>query len=111
MRFSDIFAASLVAPLVAAHGDGIAGMPKIFGLGNGAALRARNMGGHPRRATHARVAHPKAAGALLNKRQGGVDGQCGPAAGGASCDAGYCCSGAVCNFFFFNFLDLLCSLT
>lgn len=90
MRFSDIIATSLVAPLVAAHGDHLAGMPKVFGLGNGAALKARNMDRNSRR-----VATPKVARPLLNKRQGGVDGQCGPAVGGASCDPGYCCSGAV----------------
>jgi len=89
MRFSGIAAASLVAPLVAAHG-GVPGAPKIFGLGPNpiAKLKSRNVF-HG----HAEAARPQ--GPQLNARQGGVDGQCGPAANGASCDAGFCCSPSV----------------
>ena len=87
MRFSELFAASLVAPLVAAHG-GIPGAPKIFGLAPNdiAKLKSRNIFvGHA-----APVGHPQ--GPQLHARQGGLGGQCGPVAGGASCDEGYCCS-------------------
>ena len=88
MRFSDVFTASLVAPLVAAHG-GIPGAPKIFGLPEDL---------KPRAPVAARVlrhaAEPKHG--LLETRQGGQNGRCGPSFGRASCAAGYCCSGAVC---------------
>ncbi|KAH3965203.1 hypothetical protein HBI56_196630 [Parastagonospora nodorum] len=84
MRFSKIFAASLVAPLVAAHGD-IQGAPKLFGMKN---LRARNPF-----AGHSHVGH--AAGSQLQARQGGdVEGRCGPEVGGISCEDGFCCSTA-----------------
>lgn len=86
MRFSEIIAVSLVAPLVAAHGDHIPGAPKIFGLNPGN-LRNRNpFEGTARTSVQA--------GPRLNARQGGANGQCGPTAGNAKCDAGYCCSGA-----------------
>ena len=87
MRFSDCLVATVVAPLVAAHG-GIPGAPKIFGLPKDMKARAP---------TTARVlrhaAEPKHG--LLETRQGGQNGRCGPSFGGASCDTGYCCSGAV----------------
>ncbi|KAF2735444.1 chitin binding protein-like protein [Polyplosphaeria fusca] len=87
MRFSDVFAVALVAPLVAAHGDDhIPGAPKIFGL-NPAKLKNRNIFDGPVRSN-------VQAGPRLNARQGGVNGQCGPTVGGAKCAAGYCCSGA-----------------
>lgn len=88
MRVSEILAASLVAPLVVAHG-GIPGAPKIFGLGPNdiGKLRSRNiLGGHA--APVPRFQH----GPQLNARQGGAGGRCGPQFGGASCDEGYCCS-------------------
>jgi hypothetical protein len=89
MRLSEILAASLVAPLVAAHA-GIPGVPKIFGLPpkDIAALKSRNIfGGH-----HARSAYP-AHGSRLQARQGGnADGRCGKEFGCATCDEGYCCS-------------------
>lgn len=89
MRFSEIFAASLVAPLVAAHG-GIPGAPKIFGLGQRdiGKLKSRDiLGGHA-----AQIGGPNA-GAQLRARQGGdADHRCGPTAGEASCAEGYCCS-------------------
>jgi hypothetical protein len=90
MRFSELLAATaVVAPLVAAHGDHLPGMPKIFGLGAGA--KARDFPGF---ATARRAAHSKRH--MMEKRQtGGVDGQCGPSAGGASCADGYCCSPSV----------------
>ncbi|KAF1951413.1 chitin binding protein-like protein [Byssothecium circinans] len=85
MRFSEILAAAAVAaPLVAAHDD-IPGMPKIFGLGEG--VRPRDFGLPARRAASGPVRVHK-----FNKRQGGLDGRCGPKGNGASCDAGYCCS-------------------
>ncbi|CAI9631283.1 unnamed protein product [Alternaria burnsii] len=87
MRFSGLYAAGLIAPLVAAHGD--FPVPKIVGLGprDAGKLRARNiLGGH---ATHAHVAGPEH---RLKARQGGADGRCGPENGGASCAEGYCCS-------------------
>jgi hypothetical protein len=87
MHLSNVIVASVVAPLVAAHG-GIPGAPKIFGLPND--LKARGP-------TAARVlrhaADPKRG--LLETRQGGQNGRCGPSFGGASCSAGFCCSGAV----------------
>jgi hypothetical protein len=89
MRFSELFAATaVVAPLVAAHGD-MPGMPKIFGLGEGA-LKPRDFGLASRRVAPAHV-HK------FNKRQGGVDGRCGPDGNKAKCDDGYCCSPAVCS--------------
>ncbi|KAF2266832.1 glycoside hydrolase/deacetylase, partial [Lojkania enalia] len=88
MRFSEVFAASLVAPLVAAH-SGVPGAPKMFGLGPNpiAKLKSRNVFDRP---IHSNIQ----AGPRLQGRQGGVDGQCGAAVGGASCAAGYCCSAA-----------------
>lgn len=87
MYFSSIIAATVAAaPVVTAHG-GVQGMPKIFGMGAGA-LKARDIGFAARRS--AAPPHPH----KVNKRQGGVDGQCGPAAGGATCAQGYCCSPA-----------------
>ena len=85
MRFSDVLAASVVAPLVAAHGD-TPGAPKFFGMPKH--LRARNpWAGH-------NVAH--AAGPVLQARQGGnAENRCGAAGGGASCAAGFCCSSEV----------------
>lgn len=89
MRFSELLAASLAAPLAAAHG-GIPGVPKIWGLParDVGRLKSRSIyGGH---AEHAVVQGPQ-----LHARQGGnAQGRCGPDGGGASCAAGYCCSGA-----------------
>lgn len=86
MRFSDILTASLVAPLVAAHGS-IPGAPKIFGLGQ---LKSRNaLEGHVRRDVS------RQQGPTLDKRQGGQDGRCGADFGDAICAPGYCCSVAV----------------
>ncbi|CAO2658113.1 Nn.00g073730.m01.CDS01 [Neocucurbitaria sp. VM-36] len=89
MRFLDVFAASLVAPLVAAHG-GIPGAPKIWGLGprDIRNLKSRDiLGGH--------AARVKQGPQQMHKRQGGdSQGRCGPVAGGASCAEGYCCSGS-----------------
>ncbi|CAI6256713.1 unnamed protein product [Periconia digitata] len=83
MHFTTLLTATAAAvPLVAAHG----GAPRIFGLGEGA-LRPRDLGFAARRAA---TPHSH----KINKRQGGVDGQCGPSANGAKCDDGYCCSGA-----------------
>ena len=87
MRFSHVIAASVVAPLVAAHGN-IPGAPKIFGLPRDLKAPA------PIAARVARhVSEPKRG--LLETRQGGQNGRCGPDFGGASCDQGFCCSGAV----------------
>lgn len=88
MRFTDVFAVSVVAPLVAAHG-GVPGAPKIFGLPRDllddfkAPVAARTLR-HP--------ATPR--GGLLETRQGGQNGRCGPSFGNAKCATGYCCSGA-----------------
>jgi hypothetical protein len=88
MHFSNLLAVSVVAPLVAAHG-GIPGAPKIFGMPND--LKARAPSAH-RVLRHA--AEPKRD--MLETRQGGQNGRCGPSFGGASCAAGFCCSGSVC---------------
>jgi len=87
MRFSNVFVASVVAPLVAAHGD-IPGAPKIFGLPRDLKARAPTAARVPRH-----VAEPKRN--MLETRQGGQNGRCGPSFGGASCDQGFCCSGSV----------------
>lgn len=85
MRFSDVFAASLLAPLATAHEE-IPGTPKLFGLKH---LRARNPW-----AGHAHVGH--GARSQLQARQGGNgEGRCGADGGGASCASGFCCSVAV----------------
>lgn len=89
MHFSNLLVASVATPLlVSAHGD-IPGMPKIFGL-------PKDL--KPRLPTAPRVLrHPaESKRDLLETRQGGQNGRCGPNFGGASCAAGYCCSGAVC---------------
>jgi hypothetical protein len=87
MHFSNVLAAAVVAPLVAAHG-GIPGAPRIFGLPEDLKARAP---------TAARVLRhaPETKRGLLETRQGGQNGRCGPSFGGASCASGYCCSGAV----------------
>ena len=87
MRYSGLYAAALVAPLVAAHGGGDFPVPKIVGLGPReiGQLRSRNiLGGH--------AAHVAGPNLRLTARQGGIDGRCGPNNGGASCAEGYCCS-------------------
>ena len=86
MRFASVVAASVVAPLVAAHGD-IPGAPKIFGLPQD--LKREIVA---RTVRHA----PEPKRGLLETRQGGQNGRCGPSFGNARCDAGFCCSGAVC---------------
>jgi hypothetical protein len=92
MRFSNVIAASLVVPFVAAHGG--VHVPKIVGLGGSkvANFKSRNVHGHATRAMRTKQ------GAKLNARQGGVDGRCGPEGAGASCDEGYCCSPEVCKW-------------
>jgi hypothetical protein len=90
MRFSDIGIWGLVAPLVAAHGD-IPGMPKIFGLPRDLEMEARAV------AARRVLRHPaESKRDMLETRQGGQNGRCGPNFGGASCATGYCCSGEVC---------------
>ncbi|KAL6702409.1 hypothetical protein ACN47E_002051 [Coniothyrium glycines] len=85
MRFSNVLALSVAAPLVAAHGD-IPGAPKIFGL-------PKDLKRSPVFARTLR--HPvEPSRGLLETRQGGQNGRCGPNFGRASCAAGYCCSGA-----------------
>ncbi|KAH9863964.1 hypothetical protein J1614_009897 [Plenodomus biglobosus] len=87
MRLSNLVSASLLAPLVAAHG-GIPGAPKLFGLPRDLdSLKA------PTAARVLRHASEPKRG-LLETRQGGQNGRCGPDFGRASCAAGYCCSGA-----------------
>jgi hypothetical protein len=87
MHFSNVLVASVVAPLVAAHG-GIPGAPKLFGLPNDLKARAPVA---PRVLRHPTEAKRD----MLETRQGGQNGRCGPSFGGASCAAGFCCSGAV----------------
>jgi hypothetical protein len=87
MHFSNILVASVVAPLVAAHG-GIPGAPKIFGLPKDLKARAPTA---PRVLRHPTEAKRD----MLETRQGGQNGRCGPNFGGASCAAGFCCSGEV----------------
>jgi hypothetical protein len=84
MRFSEVVAASLVAPLVAAHG--MEGMPSIVGLPR--QLRASNpfAGYRGGRAAHA--------GPVIRPRQS-TDGRCGPAGGNQNCADNECCSSAV----------------
>ncbi|RAR11499.1 carbohydrate esterase family 4 protein [Stemphylium lycopersici] len=86
MRFAELSAALLVAPLVAAHAGGH--VPKIVGAGSKdlGRLRSRNIL-NGRNIDGAPEQH-------LNKRQGGADGRCGPVANGATCAEGYCCSTA-----------------
>jgi hypothetical protein len=102
MYFTNVLVASVVAPLVAAHG-GIPGAPKIFGLPQELKATAP---------TAARVlrhaAEPKRG--LLETRQGGQDGRCGPSFGRASCAAGYCCSGAVSDTYGFQEMISLTSI-
>jgi hypothetical protein len=89
MRVSDIITASLVVPLVAAHG-GSQGAPKLFGMPRN--MRARNPW-----AGHQNQNFGRSAGPHLQARQGGdAEGRCGTEAGGASCALGYCCSTEVC---------------
>ncbi|EUC42947.1 carbohydrate esterase family 4 protein [Bipolaris oryzae ATCC 44560] len=88
MRFSNVATAALVAPLVAAHG-GVPGAPKLFGLPRHlqdelkAPVAARTLR-HSSEPRHG----------LLETRQGGQNGRCGPSFANAKCAAGYCCSGA-----------------
>jgi peptidoglycan/xylan/chitin deacetylase (PgdA/CDA1 family) len=87
MRFSEVFAASSVASLVAAHG-GIQGAPKLFGLPNDIKIRMPS----PRAA---RAAAAMEGPHHIQARQGGdANNRCGPDFGNAVCAAGYCCSGA-----------------
>ncbi|KAH7399207.1 hypothetical protein DE146DRAFT_526203 [Phaeosphaeria sp. MPI-PUGE-AT-0046c] len=86
MHLSNVLVASVVAPLVAAHG-GIPGAPKIFGLPRDLNAEVPTA---PRVLRHA----PAPKGGMLETRQGGQNGRCGPDFGGASCSAGFCCSGA-----------------
>jgi hypothetical protein len=87
MRFSEVLAASLVAPLVAAHG-GVQGAPKLFGLPNDVKIRNPTP-----RAARAAAQGPHH---LITRQGGNSENRCGPEAGNAVCAAGYCCSGAVC---------------
>ncbi|KAF1940455.1 glycoside hydrolase/deacetylase [Clathrospora elynae] len=88
MRFSNIVTVSVgvVVPLVAAHGA-IPGVPKIFGLPRDLKERAPINSRVLRHSVESK-------GGLLETRQGGQNGRCGPGFGGASCASGYCCSGA-----------------
>jgi hypothetical protein len=87
MLFSNVLVASVVAPLVAAHG-GIPGAPKIFGLPSDLKARAPTV---PRILRHPAELKRD----MLETRQGGQNGRCGPSFGSASCASGFCCSGAV----------------
>ncbi|KAI4661115.1 uncharacterized protein J4E79_004925 [Alternaria viburni] len=83
MRFSQVAAASLVAPLVAAHG--MEGMPRIVGLPR--QLRASNpLAGYS-------GGHAAEAGPVIRPRQS-TDGRCGPDGGNQKCADNECCSSA-----------------
>lgn len=88
MRYTNVLAAALVAPLVAAHGSETPGAPKIFGL-------PKNLRRYPPVAQAVRSAAESQEARSLEARQGGQNGRCGPSFGGASCAAGYCCSAEV----------------
>ncbi|KAI8943583.1 hypothetical protein NX059_012514 [Plenodomus lindquistii] len=94
MRLSDIFTASLVVPLIAAHGDGhFHAAPKVIGLPRSdiGGLKNRNpMAGHG-----ARVVRPHQESKLVARQAGGdAEGRCGKDFGCATCNPGYCCSTA-----------------
>lgn len=91
MRFSEVFAASAAASLVAAHG-GIPGAPKLFGLPGDIKIRTPS----PRAARAAGAAAAQGPHYLHARQGGDANNRCGPDFGGAKCAAGYCCSGAVC---------------
>ena len=87
MRFTDVIAASLVAPLVAAHG-GIEGAPRFFGLPKD--LRSRNpFAGHQVR-NAAQHAHE------MQARQEADPERCGTQGNNQICAADKCCSPEVC---------------
>ncbi|KZM27787.1 chitin binding [Ascochyta rabiei] len=87
MRFSEVLAASVVVPLVAAHG-GIQGAPKLFGLPSDVKIRTPS----PRAARAAAAA--QGPHHLLARQGGDANNRCGPSFGNAVCAEGYCCSGA-----------------
>lgn len=87
MRFSEVLAASVVVPIVAAHA-GIQGAPKLFGLPSD--VRIRNPS--PRAARAAAAA--QGPHQLLARQGGDANNRCGPSFGNAICAQGYCCSGA-----------------
>ncbi|CAG5156679.1 uncharacterized protein ALTATR162_LOCUS4476 [Alternaria atra] len=83
MRFTQVAAASLVAPLVAAHG--MEGMPRIVGMPR--QLRASNpFAGFQDRHS----AHPEP---VIRPRQS-ADGRCGPDGNNQKCADNECCSSA-----------------
>ncbi|XP_014552336.1 carbohydrate esterase family 4 protein [Bipolaris victoriae FI3] len=84
MRFSHVVAASLAGQFVAAHGTGMEGMPKTFGMPK--ELRARNP---LARLQTLYAAHSAPA---LDTRQE-VE-RCGPANGNQKCAGNDCCSAA-----------------
>lgn len=84
MRFSQIAAASVVAPLAAAHGAGMEGMPKIFGMPK--QLRASN----PFAGFQAR--HAAQPARAVGPRQEAS--RCGPQNGNQVCADNECCSSA-----------------
>ncbi len=93
MHFSSVLAASLVAPLVAAHG-GVPGAPKVYGLPSH--LRARN----PLAAHKApRNPMPMPHRPLIGRQNGDAGGVCGPDNGGRVCLSTECCSPEVCSPF------------
>ncbi|KAH9882915.1 hypothetical protein J1614_000281 [Plenodomus biglobosus] len=94
MRFTDVFTASLVVPLIAAHGgDHFHAAPKIVGLRRHdvAALKSRNIFD----GREARVVRPNQDSKLVARQAGGDEnGRCGPDFGCATCSPGNCCSDA-----------------
>ncbi|KAH7559044.1 carbohydrate esterase family 4 protein [Bipolaris maydis] len=84
MRFSHIVAASLAGQFAAAHGTGMEGMPKTFGMPK--ELRARNP------FARLQTLYPAHSAPVLGPRQE-VE-RCGPANGNQKCAGNDCCSAA-----------------
>ena len=94
MHFASVLTASLVVPLIAAHGNGhFHAAPKIIGLprSNIGGLKNRNiLGGH-----EAQNVSPRRGSKLVSRQAGGdAEGRCGKDFGCATCNPGYCCSTA-----------------
>jgi len=87
MKPSTILSTTFLVPVALAYGEGTTGPPESVGIPRDLDTKVPTTARVLRYATE-----PKRD--LLETRQGGQDGRCGPSFGGASCDAGFCCSGA-----------------
>lgn len=85
MRFPNAVTATLVAPIVIAQN---APIPRIFGMPKELRSRSPFLG-----LQHVGV--PMEVPKLAARQGGDAQNRCGADGGGASCDAGYCCSAAV----------------